>query len=291
VSAVSSVHGWGRTTTKAPARGCCSMRRTSSQDSREIQSMMEWCRSVDCLRDLWSISRCINVRSTSNHQVSISLDHACVRDAPARDCWWLLDATYKSQRFTRDPIDDGMVPLSWFLERDLLDIAMRQCSKHIESSSECLVGSCLCRWCSCSWLLMVARCDVQANEIHERSNRWWNGAAQLILGEGSDRYRDASMFEAHRIIEWVSRWIMLVSCSWLLMVARCDVQASEIPERSNRWWNGAAQLILGEVSDRYRDALMFKAHRIIEWVSRWIMLVSVIMVLVAADGCSMRRTS
>jgi len=50
----------------------CSMRRTSFGGSREIQSMMEWFRSLDCWRDLCSISRCINVRSTSNHRVSVS---------------------------------------------------------------------------------------------------------------------------------------------------------------------------------------------------------------------------
>ena len=52
----------------------------------------------------------------------------------------MLDATYKFSRLARDPIDDGMVPLTWLLERSLFDIAMYQCSKHIESSSECLVG-------------------------------------------------------------------------------------------------------------------------------------------------------
>jgi len=44
----------------------------------------------------------------SNHRVSISLGDARVGDARAGG----FDATYKFRSFERDPIDDGMVPLT-----------------------------------------------------------------------------------------------------------------------------------------------------------------------------------
>ena len=111
--------------------------RTSTWDSRETQSMMEWCHSVDCCRATCSISS-INKHREREWESEYSWGMWSA-------CWWWWRAlekksicgchvglTYKISRFTRDPIDDGMVPLSWLYERSLFNIINQQASRERE---------------------------------------------------------------------------------------------------------------------------------------------------------------
>jgi len=246
--------------------------RTALQDSRESQSMMEWCRSVDCYWDFCKI-----VINNNNNKclewVSIVILILLV-----------VDGDY-----------------NW-------------------------------RASSCIGLFI----DVQLSKSHERANRWWNGAAQLIGGEvpvieiiitivvctitnnnnkylewvsvvtlillavdGDDDWRATTCgcycSLTYRILTFTREPIDdgMVPLSWLLVRAlyniqqqsqvsrmseyrdidsACcwwwrwleskflwmwllpDVQHSDTHERSNRWWNRATQLPVEEIPAHHQPS-------------------------------------
>jgi len=277
----------------------CWIERTSKQDSRESQSMMEWCRSADLTGGTCSMCGDDNQESREREsEYRLMIDWLIDRliDWLRIDClidWlrWLmlmtdwrmsvcechvLDWAYKKLRFTREPIDDGMVPLSRLKESSLFNVWWWSSSTERERErvsidwliemidvDDWLENECL--WVSCVGL------SVQVIEIHERANRWWNGAAQLIAVEApvqcvmviiKNRERESIdwLIEMIDVDDWLENECLSVMCG-------LSVQLSKLHERANRWWNGAAQLIVVEEPvqcDRYHKV---SREREREWES------------------------
>jgi len=139
----------------------------------------------------------------------------------------VLDWAYKYSRFTREPIDDGMVPLSRLMWRSLFNV-MVMIIKYRESEYRLMID--WLRWLMViDWRMSVCEChvglSVQVLKIHERANRWYD--AQLIVGDvsvqcdGDDHQvsRERETESEYRLtIDWL-RWLI----DWRMSVCECHV--------------------------------------------------------------------
>ena len=250
--------------------------RTSTEDSRESQSMMEWYHSID-----WRGCPCsISSSSSSSSSSTTGIEYVSTVWYLVVDGWRTVVSMSLDWRTSTQDSQESQSMMEWCHSVDCFrgSCSISSINKHREREGVSIREYVICLlvvkniggeehlWMSC-WI------DVQVLKIHERANRWWNGTIQLIDVDVPVQYHHHHHHHHHQ--QQVSN--MWVPCDiWLLMVGgqlyQChwiDVQVLKIHKRANRWWNGATQLIAFEAPVQYHQSTSIEREREWVFVSMW----------------------
>ena len=157
------------------------------------------------------------------------------------------DDCISNWRTTPEDSRESQSVMEWYRSADYGRGTCSKVSSSTEQTSSIMARMSIAGWSRCFVVMIIAcRVDVQPTKIHERANRWWNGAIQSIVGEVpvQSYHHQVSSVWVSNVIDQDDSWWWPENDSE--DAVRLSVQSRKFHERANRWWNGAAQLIVAE---------------------------------------------